>query len=104
MADLSKYEIILEELKSLENQISAETEKNAALKEAIIKLEDTNRVLQDENFVLKERIKDLELKSQIALKSSSGDLTQSLNKIGDNEELKIKLKELINKINFHLSS
>jgi len=104
VADLSKYEIILEELKSLENQVSAGTEKNTALKDAIIKLEETNRVLQDENFVLKERIKELELKSQIAFKSSSGDLVESLNKIGNNEELKVKLKELINKINFHLSS
>jgi hypothetical protein len=103
MAELIKYEILLNELNAIESQLSVLIHKN---KELIGKIGDKEIELlrlRSENSLLQQRIVSLE--SEIKTPGNDGDssLFNSLN-LKERENLKVKLQNLLSKIDYHLSS
>lgn len=105
MTELSKYDLILEELNSLERHFSMLSRRN---KELILKaesLELLNKQLAAENSGLNKKIAELEAKLEGVIKENNSLRSNgnSLN-LKDKESLKLQINELINKIDFHLRS
>lgn len=90
MTELSKYDMIFEELSVLEKQVT--------------NLVNRNKELMKENFALQSRIKELEDKHSV-LTNEVEDLKRGgITNLKERESLKLKLNELVNKIDFHLRS
>ncbi|MGE5431522.1 MAG: hypothetical protein ACM3QX_10630 [Syntrophomonadaceae bacterium] len=104
MTELSKYDIILEELNALEKQFLAQSKKSKDLLARIETLERTNREFVFENSGLKSKVIELESKLE-DLKRENNNLRNggTLNR-KDREDLKAQINELISKIDFHLRS
>ena len=103
MADITKHEILLNELSAIEAQLSALVHKN---KELMVKLGDAEIELlrlRNENSMLGQKIVSLE--SDIKAPKNDGDnnIFNSLN-LKERENLKVKLQNLLSKIDYHLSS
>ncbi|MCU7495087.1 MAG: hypothetical protein HF314_04050 [Ignavibacteria bacterium] len=104
MTELSKYDVILEELNALEKQFYALAKKNKDLLNRIETLERTNREFVFENSGLKSKVIELEtaledLKRENINLRNGGTLNGK-----DREDLKAQINELISKIDFHLRS
>lgn len=104
MTELSKYDIILEELNALEKQFVSLSKKNKDLLARFETLERTNREFVFENSGLKSKVLELESKLE-DLKRENNNLRNggTLNR-KDREDLKAQINELISKIDFHLRS
>ncbi|MGE5680318.1 MAG: hypothetical protein ACM34K_05500 [Bacillota bacterium] len=105
MTELSKYDLILEELNSLERHFSMLSRRN---KELILKAESIElltKQLAAENSGLNKKIAELEAKLEGVIKENNSLRSNgnSLN-LKDKESLKLQINELINKIDFHLRS
>jgi len=103
VADITKHEILLNELSAIEAQLSALVHKN---KELMVKLGDAEIELlrlRNENSMLGQKIVSLE--SDIKAPKNDGDnnIFNSLN-LKERENLKVKLQNLLSKIDYHLSS
>jgi len=103
MADIIKHEILLNELSAIEAQVSTLIHKN---KELIGKIGDQEIELlrlRSENSFLQQKIVSLE--SDIKTPGNDGDnnIFNSLN-LKERENLKVKLQNLLSKIDYHLSS
>ena len=101
---MAKYESLLNDLSTLESQITIlknqYSDLNGRNKELDIALEKTKQ----DNTSLYQRISSLEeeinyLKSRAEQGFGSGTLNAE-----EREEMKLKIKDLINRINFHLSA
>ena len=101
---MAKYESLLNDLSTLESQITIlknqYSDLNGRNKELDIALEKTKQ----DNTSLYQRISSLEeeinyLKSKAEQGFGSGTLNAE-----EREEMKLKIKDLINRINFHLSA
>jgi predicted nuclease with TOPRIM domain len=90
LPELSKFDIILDELASLERQVINLTQKNKEL------LYD-NSTLSAHINELEEQLKSLDKENDILSNSNSLNLKER-------EELKQKINELVNKIDYHLRS
>ena len=90
MAELSKYDLILDELVSLEKQVISLTQKNKEL------AYDNSR-LSDHINELEEQLNSLNKENEILVNSNSINFKER-------EELKQKINELVSKIDFHLRS
>lgn len=101
MVDLAKYESLISDLSALEAEIAILKNKYNDTIERNNELEvSLNENLQDNN-VLHNRVSELE--AELAqLKESAGDVI-SLN-TEEREALKNKIKDLISRIDYHLSS
>lgn len=103
MAELSKYDLFMEELLSLEKQIYVFAQKcddlfdeNESLKTQILDL-------QSENTALKNKMKEIEEK--LSISPDDGDLFNNNSLTPeDRENIKNKISELIDKIDNHLRS
>lgn len=91
MSELSKYEIFLQELSSVEVQVSAQKELCEELKNRNKELEKKLSALQRENEYLKLQIENGE--------NVFGSLS-----VKERESLKLKITDVITKINNHLTS
>lgn len=103
MGERTKYDLFMEELTSLEKQVYFLVQKNRELADNIIEFSKTNKNLEKENEVLKLKIEELETKSA---KSSSHN-TERNNKedfVFNKDLMKKQIEDLVNKIDFHLSS
>lgn len=90
MTELSKYDIIFEELTVLEKQV--------------LNLLNRNKELLKENSALQSRIKELEDKQSVLVNEVEDLKRGGITNLKERESLKLKLNELVNKIDFHLRS
>jgi hypothetical protein len=103
MADLIKHEILLNELSSIEAQLSTLINKHKELIEKIGKQETELLRIRNENSFLEQKIVLLETEMKAQKNDSDKNLFNSLN-LKERENLKVRLQNLLNKINYHLSS
>jgi hypothetical protein len=103
MAELIKNEILLNELSAIETQLSILIHKNKELIAKIGNQEIELLHMRNENSILQQRI--ISLESEIKSPGNDGDnnLFNSLN-LKERENLKVKLQNLLSKIDYHLSS
>lgn len=90
MTEISKYDLIFEELSVLEKQV--------------LNLVNKNRELLKENSSLQTRIKELEEKGSYLVNELDELKRGGITNLKERESLKLKLNELVNKIDFHLRS
>ncbi|HMU42393.1 MAG TPA: hypothetical protein PKA80_03755 [Ignavibacteriaceae bacterium] len=103
MVDLTKYDIILSDLNFIESQASSVKDKFEELKNRNNELEDIVFLLKKEKNLLNQRIAQLE--SQLEQKPDVEENSEKLNlNVEEKEILKNKIKQLITKIDYHLSS
>ena len=101
--DLTKYDIILSDLNFIESQASSVKDKFEELKNRNNELEDIVFLLKKEKNLLNQRIAQLE--SQLEQKPDVEENSEKLNlNVEEKENLKNKNKQLITKIDYHLSS
>ncbi|MGA7720791.1 MAG: hypothetical protein WCA84_06410 [Ignavibacteriaceae bacterium] len=103
MAELIKNEILLNELSAIETQLSILIHKNKELIAKIGNQEIELLHMRNENSILQQRI--ISLENEIKSPGNDGDnnLFNSLN-LKERENLKVKLQNLLSKIDYHLSS
>jgi len=99
LADLSKHDILLNDISQIETQISVLRNNFKEALERKKELEGYINELKKENTELKQKINELEKDYQI----NDADTFGSLN-LKEKEALKIKLQNLISRIDYHLSS
>lgn len=105
MTELSKYDIILDELNSFEKQIAGLCKKNIEILPKYNALEKANRHLLNENSSLKIKILELESKIESLLKEKESLIKgNNLFNNKEKEDFKLQIDGLINKINNHLRS
>lgn len=103
MVDLTKYEIMLSDLTFIESQVSSLKDKSEEMKNRNIELEDIVFLLKKEKSLLNQRIAQLE--SQLEQKPAVEENPDKVNlNVEEKEILKNKIKQLITKIDYHLSS
>ncbi len=103
MADLTKYEILINELSSIEGLISNLLHKNQELVEQNADLQGQLIQLKNENTYLTQKLSSVE--KEIKNQNNEGEINlfNSLNS-KERENLKIRLQNLISKIDYHLSA
>lgn len=101
MADLSKQDILLNDISLVETQITVLRNNFKESLERIKELEGYLNELKKENKDLKQRISELE--EELNLSINNVDSFGSLN-LKEREALKIKLQNLISRIDYHISS
>ena len=103
MADYSKYDILLKDLDLVETQVGILNDK---YKDELRKNQDLEKTLiaiKTENTFLVEKLSKLESELQNLQSGNNLDLFNSLN-MKEKEELKLKLRNLLSKIDYHISS
>lgn len=103
MSELSKYEIFLQELSSVEVQVSAYRELCEELKNRNKELEKKLSTLQRENEYLKLQIENGENSEEQRSAGNGENVFGSLS-AKERESLKLKITDVITKINNHLTS
>ena len=103
MADITKYEILLNELSAIEAQISILAHKNKELAGKIENQEIELLRLRNENQQLQQKVVSLENDIKAPKNDGDNNLFNSLN-LKERENLKVKLQNLLSKIDYHLSS
>lgn len=101
MADLSKQDILLNDISLVETQITVLRNNFKESLERIKELDGYMNELKKENKDLKQRISELE--EELNLSINNVDSFGSLN-LKEREALKIKLQNLISRIDYHISS
>lgn len=104
MGEISKYDLFLDELNSLEKQIYYFIQKGSELLEANQALNNRIVLLEKENEILKKKISEIELKVNKTLFNEGNLFGSESIKLEDREALKTKISELIAKIDYHLRS
>lgn len=103
MAEYSKYDILIKDLTLIESQVSILSSK---YKEELLKNQEMEKSVQDlrkENTFLVDKLSKLESELESLHSGSNQDLFHSLN-MKEKEELKLKLRNLLSKIDYHISS
>lgn len=104
MNELTKYEVFLNELSSMESQISVLAERYQDVVKHLNEIENQNTIVSKENEYLKLQIKTLEKEIETFKGSIERESTFSSLPVKDRESLKQKINELIARINYHLGS
>ena len=103
MADYSKYDILIKDLNIVETQVSVLNNKYKDELQKNQDLENTLNALRTENAFLVDKLSKLESELQNLQSGNNLDLFHSLN-MKEKEELKLKLRNLLSKIDYHISS
>jgi septal ring factor EnvC (AmiA/AmiB activator) len=103
LADYSKYDILLKDLNTVETQIAILNNKYKDELQKNQDLENTVKELKLENAFLVEKLSKLDSELQNLQSGTDQDLFNSLN-MKEKEDLKLKLRNLLSKIDFHISS
>lgn len=103
MADLTKYEILISELSSIEAQLSTLIHKNQDLVEQNAELQGQLIQLKNENTYLTQKLSSIEKETSSQNNEGEVNLFNSLN-LKERENLKVRLQNLISKIEYHLSA
>jgi len=103
LVELSKNDILISDLSAIETQLSILINKNKDLGIKNIELEQNLDSLRKENSVLQQKLESLEKEIKNVTENSEENLFNSLN-LKERENLKVKLQNLITRIDYHLSS
>ncbi len=103
MAELTKHEILLNELTNVNSLLTVLINNHKSLREEKAGLEKTLSTLKDENSNLLRKLEALEKQLEENRDYSLNSMFGSLDTI-EKEELKNKIQNLVNRIDFHLSS
>lgn len=102
--ELSKYDVILEEINSLEKQAAFLARKNRDLVSRVESLENSNRELSLVNAELNSKLLELEGKLESLLKDNDSLRKGNSLNLKERESLKMQINDLISKIDYHLRS
>ena len=103
MAEFSKFDILIKDLNLVETQVSILNNKYKDELQKNQDLEKTLNAVKSENTFLIEKLSKLESELQNLQSGNNLDLFNSLN-MKEKEELKLKLRNLLSKIDYHISS
>jgi hypothetical protein len=103
LAEYSKYEILIRDLNLIESQVSVLNNKYKDELQRNQDLENAVKELKLENAYLVEKLSKLDSELQNLQTGSDQDLFHSLN-MKEKEDLKLKLRNLLSKIDYHISS
>ncbi len=103
MADLSKYEILLNDLNTIQTQVSVLKNKFKDTSQRNTELENLVLELKREKADLAEKIKFLE-DEIINFENETKDSTLVTSNVEEREALKQKIQSLITRIDYHLSA
>ena len=103
MAELSKNDILISDLSAVETQLSILINKNKDLSQKNVDLEESLESLKKENEILLQKLAALESEIKDIGENTETNLFNSLN-LKERENLKVKLQNLISRIDYHLSS
>ena len=102
MPDLTKYEILLKDLDTITTQVSILKHNYHDSVKRIKELEGTLSSFTKENLALQQKVESMENELKIFQDGTENDMINSLN-LKERETLKVKLKDLISRIDYHLS-
>jgi len=103
LVDLAKYDSLIQDLSTIEAEVSALTEKLRDKEERETELEIQLTKLHQENSYLQKRILEIEQDVEFLKEDKEGNILNTLNS-KERETLKLKLQDLISKIDYHLSA
>ncbi len=103
MAELTKQELLLNDLSTIESKISILVHNNIDLQKRNSELENLLKVLKVENSDLVSKLEEVENKLKEVSVNTETNLFNTLN-TKERENLKIRLQDLISKIDHHLSA
>lgn len=103
MVDLAKYDSIIHDLSSIEAEIATMGNKLRDTEERKTELEIQVAKLRQDNSFLQKKILELEQEILLSKQDEEGNIFNTLN-TKEKENLKLKLQDIISKIDFHLSS
>lgn len=103
MAESSKYDFFTDELTALEKQIYVFLQKNEELQHENKELSNRLKNIDKENEVLKLKLQEIEAKLNQFEENGSQNYSEAFNS-EEKEDLKNKISDLINKIDYHLRS
>lgn len=103
MVDLAKYDLLIQDLTAIEAEIATLGNKLKDTEERKTELEIQNAKLRQDNSFLQKKIVELEQEISLSKEDEEGNIFNTLN-TKEKENLKLKLQDIISKIDFHLSS
>ncbi|MBK7629872.1 MAG: hypothetical protein IPJ23_04075 [Ignavibacteriales bacterium] len=103
MVDLAKYDSIIQDLSGIESEIATIGNKLKDTEERKTELEIQVAKLRQDNSILQKKIIELEQEILLSKQDEEGNIFNTLN-TKEKENLKLKLQDIISKIDFHLSS
>ena len=103
MVDLAKYDSLIHDLTAIEAEIATLGNKLKDTEEKKTELEIQIAKLRQDNSFLQKKIIELEQEILLSKQDEEGNVFNTLNS-KEKENLKLKLQDIISKIDFHLSS
>ena len=103
MVDLAKYDSIIHDLSSIEAEIATIGNKLKDTEHRKTELEIQVTKLRQDNSILQKKMIELEQEILLSKQDEEGNIFNTLNS-KEKENLKLKLQDIISKIDFHLSS
>lgn len=100
MSDLSKYDLFMNELHSMEKKLYSYIQQVEVMNSERTSLNGKMVQLEKENELLKQKVKDLEAKLTHPLAGGIGGKID----FEDSDNLKEKITDLLSKIDYHLRS
>lgn len=102
MFDFSKYESLIQELTTIEAEVATMGNKLKDVETHKIELEIELNKVRQENFYLQKRILDIEQEIIANREKNEGNIFNTFNS-KEKESIKLKLQDMISKIEYHLS-
>jgi len=103
LVDLAKYDLLIQDLTAIEAEIATLGNKLKDTEERKTELEIQIAKLRQDNSFLQKKIVELEQEISLSKEDEEGNIFNTLN-TKEKENLKLKLQDIISKIDFHLSS
>ncbi|HMN26298.1 MAG: hypothetical protein IT276_15890 [Ignavibacteriaceae bacterium] len=103
MVDLAKYDSIIHDLSSIEAEIATIGNKLKDTEQRKTELEIQVAKLRQDNSILQKKMIEYEQEILLSKQDEEGNIFNTLNS-KEKENLKLKLQDIISKIDFHLSS
>jgi len=103
LVDLAKYDSLIHDLTSIEAEIATLGNKLKDTEERKTELEIQIAKLRQDNSFLQKKIIELEQEILLSKQDEEGNIFNTLNS-KEKENLKLKLQDIISKIDYHLSS
>lgn len=101
--DLAKYDALIQDLSTIEAEIATLGNKLKDIEERKTELELELTKVRQENSYLQKRIMELEQSLDESKENGEGDIFNTFNS-KEKETIKLKLQDLISKLDFHLSA
>jgi predicted nuclease with TOPRIM domain len=103
LVDLAKYDSLIQDLSAIEAEIATLGNKLKDTEERKTELEIQVAKLRQDNSFLQKKIIEMEQEILLSKQDEEGNIFNTLN-TKEKENLKLKLQDIISKIDYHLSS